>query len=40
MIGVAATAFWLRDFWSYDATTDAHLLAERARRADLGEAQI
>lgn len=40
MIGVAATALWLRDFWRYDATTDAHLLAERARRADLGEAQI
>ncbi|NYD56726.1 MFS family permease [Nocardioides marinisabuli] len=31
--GVGATALWLRDFWSYDARTDEHAVAERAVRA-------
>ena len=28
---------WLRDFWSYDARTDEHAVAERAVRAAAGE---
>jgi MFS family permease len=32
VVGVAATAVWLRDFWSYDARTDEHAVAERRRR--------
>ena len=35
--GVAATAGWLRDFWSYDARTDEHAVAERAAREAVGE---
>ncbi|TQJ07856.1 putative MFS family arabinose efflux permease [Lapillicoccus jejuensis] len=35
--GVALTAAWLRDFWRYDASTDEHVLAERAVRAAHGE---
>jgi MFS family permease len=35
--GVALTAVWLRDFWSYDARTDEHAVAERERRAARGE---
>jgi MFS family permease len=31
--GVALTAAWLRDFWTYDARTDPHAVAERERRA-------
>ncbi len=31
--GVAITASLLRDFWRYDARTDVHAQAERARRA-------
>ena len=31
--GVAITAGMLRDFWSYDARTDEHAVAERAIRA-------
>jgi MFS family permease len=31
--GVALTAAWLPDFWSYDAETDPHAVAERRRRA-------
>ena len=31
--GVALTAAMLRDFWGYDARTDVHARAERARRA-------
>jgi hypothetical protein len=27
----------LRDFWSYDARTDEHAVAERATRAAAGE---
>jgi MFS family permease len=33
VVGVAATAVWLRDFWGYDARTDEHAVAERAARA-------
>jgi MFS family permease len=33
VVGVAATAAVLRDFWAYDARTDRHAQAERARRA-------
>ena len=33
VLGVAATAAWLHDFWSYDARTDEHAVAERSRRA-------
>jgi MFS family permease len=32
VIGVAATAAWLRDFWSYDARTDEHAVRERLVR--------
>jgi len=35
--GVAITALWLRDFWSYDARTDEHAIAERESRAAVGE---
>ncbi len=35
--GVAVTAGLLRDFWSYDARTDEHAVAERAARAAVGE---
>jgi MFS family permease len=38
VIGVAAVAVWLRDFWRYDARTDEHAIREReyreARAAD------
>ncbi len=33
VIGVVATAAWLRDFWHYDARTDRYAVAERERRA-------
>jgi MFS family permease len=32
VVGVLATAAWLRDFWDYDARTDEHAVAERLRR--------
>jgi MFS family permease len=32
VVGVAATAVWLRDFWSYDARTDEHAVRERTLR--------
>ncbi len=35
--GVTLTALWLRDFWSYDARTDEHAVAERAARSEAGE---
>ncbi|MCW2765966.1 MAG: entS 1 [Nocardioides sp.] len=35
--GVTLTALVLRDFWSYDARTDEHAVAERATRAAVGE---
>ncbi|HYF74029.1 MAG TPA: MFS transporter [Nocardioides sp.] len=35
--GVAITAGILRDFWSYDATTDEYAVAEREARAAAGE---
>jgi MFS family permease len=35
--GVAATALWLRDFWSYDSQVDEHAVAERAVRRAAGE---
>lgn len=38
VLGVILTAGVLREFWGYDARTDEHLLAERARRAEHGEA--
>ncbi len=31
--GVALTALWLHDFWSYDARTDVHALTARAVRS-------
>jgi MFS family permease len=34
--GVVATATWLGDFWRYDARTDEHAVAERARRTAAG----
>jgi MFS family permease len=34
VVGVVATAAWLRDFWDYDSRTDEHAVAERARRAE------
>jgi hypothetical protein len=33
VVGVAATALWLRDFWSYDSRTDEHAVRERALRS-------
>jgi MFS family permease len=33
VVGVAATALWLRDFWRYDSRTDEHAVRERERRA-------
>jgi MFS family permease len=36
--GVGVTAAWLRDFWTYDARTDEHAVAERAVRQAAGEA--
>jgi len=38
--GVALTAVWLRDFWSYDARTDEYAVAERERRRAAGEAVV
>lgn len=35
VVGVLATAVWLRDFWSYDTRTDEHAVRERAARAAL-----
>ena len=35
--GVTVTALALRDFWSYDARTDEHAVAERVARAAGGE---
>jgi MFS family permease len=35
--GVAITAAWLRDFWSYDERTDPYAAAERDRRRAAGE---
>ncbi|MEP9382250.1 MFS transporter [Nocardioides sp. KR10-350] len=37
VVGVAATAAWLRGFWAYDARTDEYAVAERATRAAAGE---
>jgi len=37
VVGVALTAAWLRDFWSYDDRTDEHALAEREVRQAAGE---
>jgi hypothetical protein len=33
VVAVAATAVWLRDFWSYDSRTDVHAVRERELRA-------
>jgi len=35
--GVGLTALALRDFWSYDARTDEHAVAERTARRLAGE---
>jgi hypothetical protein len=32
VIGVGATALWLRDFWTYDNRTDEHAVRERRLR--------
>ena len=37
VVGVVATAAWLRDFWDYDVRTDEHAQAERAARLARGE---
>jgi len=37
VVGVALTAAWLRDFWTYDDRTDEHALAEREVRQAAGE---
>ncbi|UMG91728.1 MFS transporter [Nocardioides sp. TF02-7] len=34
---VGVTALWLRDFWTYDARTDEHAVAEREARALAGQ---
>ena len=36
VVGVGATAAWLRGFWTYDARTDEYARAERERRAQAG----
>jgi MFS family permease len=33
VVGVAATAAWLKEFWRYDARTDEHAVRERELRA-------
>jgi MFS family permease len=38
VVGVATTAAWLRDFWSYDKRTDEHAVGEGAVRAAAAEA--
>ena len=38
LAGVAATALWLRDFWSYDTRTDEHAVRERSLRQPLDPA--
>ena len=38
VVGVAATAVALREFWGYDARTDEHAVAEREVRREAGEA--
>ncbi len=38
VVGVGATALWLRDFWHYDARTDPHAVAERETRSADGAA--
>jgi MFS family permease len=35
--GVTLTAMWLRDFWTYDARTDEHALAQRVARQPAGD---
>ena len=37
VVGVAVTAAWLRDFWSYDTRTDTFAEAERELRRAAGE---
>jgi MFS family permease len=32
VVGVVATATWLRDFWAYDSRTDEHAVRERSIR--------
>jgi MFS family permease len=36
VVGVGATAAWLRDFWSYDTRTDEHAVRERTLRGHEG----
>jgi MFS family permease len=38
VVGVAATALWLRDFWGYDTRTDEHAVREREVRRQRAEA--
>ena len=38
LAGVAATALWLRDFWTYDTRTDEHAVRERSLRQPLDPA--
>ena len=38
VVGVAATALWLRDFWAYDTRTDEHAVRERELRRAAGSA--
>ncbi len=35
VVGVVATAAWLRDLWGYDARTDERAVAERLRRTTM-----
>lgn len=37
VVGVTATATWLRSFWDYDARTDEYAVAEREARRARGE---
>jgi MFS family permease len=37
VVGVGLAAAWLREFWTYDARTDEHAVAEREFRAARGQ---
>jgi MFS family permease len=38
VVGVAATAVWLRDFWVYDTRTDVHAVRQREVRQQQADA--
>ena len=40
VVGVAVTAAWLHDFWSYDSRTDEHAIAEREARRQAATGEV